>query len=207
LRLVLASASPRRQALIALLDIPWRASPVEVDEAAQLLDDPLASAINVAVAKLRALGASADDCVIAADTLVVLDGRVLGKPADADEATSMLRGLRDRTHDVLTGVALSRNGQTWAAVVSTRVAMRAYSDAEVEVYVARGEPFDKAGGYAIQDAVFKPVARVDGCYLNVVGLPLCAVAAGLRTLDAEVQPAGPPPCHYCRAGASIVSIP
>ncbi len=207
MRLVLASASPRRQALIGLLGLRVRAARADVDEPAFLLDDPLVSALNVAVAKLRAIGVESDECIVTADTLVVLDGRVLGKPADATEARAMLADLRERGHDVLTGVALrDGDGRQWAGVVGTRVWMRAYSDADVAAYIARGEPFDKAGGYAVQDAVFAPVERVQGCYLNVVGLPLCAVSAGLRALGVPVDAAAPPPCQYCRAGEDLVAI-
>lgn len=193
---------------MGLLSMACRAMPADVDEEAHFLPDPLAGAVSVAAAKLAATPATeADECVVAADTLVVLDGRVLAKPADEADATRMLRSLRARGHDVLTGVALRDPSQrTWAAVVATRVEMRAYADDEIAAYVARGEPFDKAGGYAVQDQVFTPVARLDGCYLNVVGLPLCAVAAGLRALNVDVAAASAPPCDYCRAGARLVSI-
>jgi predicted house-cleaning NTP pyrophosphatase (Maf/HAM1 superfamily) len=119
----------------------------------------------------------------------------------------MLRRLRGRSHQVLTGVALraAPGGQLeWGGVVATRVLMRDYAESEVDAYIDRGEPFDKAGGYAIQDSRFQPVERVEGCYLNVVGLPLCAVAAGLSALGVETQAAGTPPCEYCRAGARLV---
>jgi MAF protein len=204
-RLVLASASPRRLLLLGLLELAWRASPADVDEPAYLLDEPLVAALNVALAKSRATFASADEIVVAADTLVVADGRVLGKPADAEEAWLMLQRLGGRTHQVLTGVALRASQQLeWGGVVATRVVMRDYAEAEIKEYIERGEPFDKAGGYAIQDARFQPVDRVEGCYLNVVGLPLCAVAAGLRALGIETRAAGSPPCEYCRAGARLV---
>lgn len=181
-----------------------------VDEQAYLLDEPLVGALNVAAAKAgRAGEILADEVLVAADTLVVADGRVLGKPADPPEAVRMLRGLRERAHAVLTGVALRRgDGRAWGGVVSTSVVMRGYTDAEIAVYVARGEPFDKAGGYAVQDTAFRPVERLDGCYLNVVGLPLCAVAAGLEAVDVAVdRPASlRPPCEYCQRGAPRVSV-
>lgn len=147
--------------------------------------------------------------VIGADTVVALDGAALAKPADAVEATGMLRQLRGAVHHVYTGVALRReDGREWAAVVSTRVVMRDYGDQEIHEYVKRGEPFDKAGGYAVQDAAFRPVERLQGCYLNVVGLPLCGVAAGLETVGVSV-PAKPwellPPCDWCRRGEPLVT--
>jgi MAF protein len=127
--------------------------------------------------------------VLTADTTVVLDGRSLGKPRDAAEAASMLRALRGRTHCVVTGVALATaradGGQDSATArarvrstaVTTRVHMRSYTDEEIARYVASGDPLDKAGAYGVQHPDFQPVERVEGCYLAVVGLPLCAVSA------------------------------
>lgn len=116
----------------------------------------------------------------------------------------MLERLRGRAHQVLTGVVLRATDRVWAGVVDTRVVMRPYSPDEVEAYIGRGEPFDKAGGYAVQDDVFRPVDRLEGCYLNVVGLPLCAVASGLNALGIATQSAGPPECTYCRRGAALI---
>jgi len=164
----------------------------------------LVAAANVAMAKARAVTADAHETVVAADTLVVIDNDILAKPADAEAARSMLARLRGRPHHVLTGVVLCSRDQAFAGVVDTRVVMRAYAAEEVEAYIARGEPFDKAGGYAIQDQVFHPVERLDGCYLNVVGLPLCAVAAGLNAMSVAVATAGPPLCSYCERGRQLV---
>ena len=200
-----------------MLGLAWRPAPAEIAEADHLLADPLIGALNVALAKARAARTSAaDEIVVAADTLVVAAGTILGKPATPDEARTMLRELRERPHAVLTGVALrTADDRCWGGVVSTRVWMRRYEEAEIAAYVGRGEPFDKAGGYAIQDSVFRPVERLDGCYLNVVGLPLCGVASGLESLgvrpglvdDGEAPPAPRvPPCAYCRAGAPVVQI-
>jgi MAF protein len=194
---------------MGLLELPWRSAPADIDEAQYLLADPCVGALNVAVAKARAVKTSAAEVIVAADTLVVADGQVLGKPAGADNARAMLRQLRGRPHLVLTGVALrAAHGQPWGGVVSTRVIMRDYSDREIEDYVMRGEPHDKAGGYAIQDTAFRPVEDLDGCYLNVVGMPLCAVAAGLTALGLKINsPAAMvPPCGYCRMGAEVVSV-
>jgi MAF protein len=183
-----------------------------VPEEAYLLAEPLVAALNVAVAKARqvaAAGQQPDEVTLAADTLVVADGRILGKPADAHEAAGMLHALAGRAHSVLTGVALSgQDGSAWGGVVSTSVVMRAVTDAEIRAYVGRGEPFDKAGGYAIQDTIFRPVERLEGCYLNVVGLPLCAVAAGLEALGVAVERprSMQPPCTYCQLGAERVAV-
>jgi MAF protein len=203
-----------------------RAPPADVAEEAYLLAEPLVGALNVALAKARAISdrLQPDELALAADTLVVADGQVLGKPGDAAEAAAMLRNLRGRAHTVLTGVAvLDGDGAAWGGVVSSQVSMRAYTSAAVAAYIARGEPFDKAGGYAVQDVVFRPVERVAGCYLNVVGLPVCAVQAGLEALGvglgewpasgrrpaSDGRPASrglQPPCHYCQAGAPRVAI-
>ena len=214
--------------LVDLLGLAWRAAPADVAEESYLLAEPLVGALNVALAKARAISSAlqSDELALAADTLVVADGRVLGKPGDAAEATTMLRSLRGRAHMVLTGVALlGGDGSAWGGVVASQVSVRAYAEAEVAAYVARGEPFDKAGGYAVQDVAFRPVERVAGCYLNVVGLPVCAVQAGLESLGvALARPVASggggarsssssssrrglqPPCHYCQAGAPRVAI-
>jgi len=167
--------------------------------------EPTVAAVSVALAKARAVPAGSEEMVLAADTLVVIDGEILGKPAHRAAARRMLERLRARAHQVVTGVVLRRGDLAWAGVVSTRVVMRTYADSEIETYIERGEPFDKAGGYAVQDQTFRPVERLDGCYLNVVGLPLCAVAAGLNALGWAARPAEPPACAYCRAGAPLVA--
>jgi MAF protein len=168
------------------------------------LPEPAVSAVNVATAKAQAVAPEANEVVLAADTLVVDDRAILGKPAGPVDARRVLTRLRGGSHHVLTGVVLRTVDLQWAGVVDTRVLMREYPDAEVEAYIGRGEPFDKAGGYAVQDELFRPVERVDGCYLNVVGLPLCAVAAGLTALSIQATLAGPPPCGYCERGAQLV---
>jgi MAF protein len=140
--------------------------------------------------KAGAAFAGADRAVVVgADTVVVLDGEILGKPATEDEAVSMLRRLRDRSHTVYTGVTAldGQSGRSISTCKSTDVEMRAYSDDEVEAYVASGGPMDKAGAYAVQDASFRPAHRVNGCYLNVVGLPLCEVVGLLETLGVDVK--------------------
>jgi septum formation protein len=145
--------------------------------------------------------------VLAADTTVVLDGVIIGKPETPDEARAMLRALRGRTHEVYTGVALRdfATGEVQTSLTVTTVHMRAYSDAEIEAYIERGEPFDKAGGYAVQDPIFKPVERFEGCLTNVIGLPLCAVSAMLRAKGVDVPhaPACSPQNLPCTLDAVI----
>jgi septum formation protein len=190
--------------------LPWRAAPADLDESAYLLPDPLLGALSMAAAKARAVRGAADEVILAADTLVVLEKHVLGKPADTEAARGMLGQLRGRSHQVLTGVVLrAADDVHWGGVVSTRVVVRDYADSDVDAYIASGEPFDKAGAYAIQDELFRPVERLEGCYLNVVGLPLCAVVAGLEALGVDVAAPtgrGRPPCGLCRAGAPLVSV-
>src|SRR5438105_3941511 len=131
-RLVVASASPRRQALFGLLGQPWRAAPADINEHAFVLADPLVSALNVAAAKAQSVRGAADEVIVAADTLVVAEGEVLGKPADVPAAWRMLVDLRARAHQVLTGVTIrGSNDLRWGGVVATRVVMRDYGDAEV----------------------------------------------------------------------------
>jgi septum formation protein len=190
---------------VALLGLACRLAPANIDEEAHLVPEPTVAAVNIAVAKARAVQADAHETIVAADTLVVIDGEILGKPSDDAAARAMLDRLRARGHLVYTGVVLRQRERVWAGVVSTRVVLRAYAETEVEAYIARGEPFDKAGGYAIQDETFRPVERLEGCYLNVVGLPLCAVAAGLMALGEPVAAGGPPPCAYCARGQPLVA--
>jgi septum formation protein len=184
--LILASGSPRRRQLLACLDLPFRVVVPDVDEdvpsAASLppeqMAETLASAKALSVAQREGEG-----LVLAADTLVVDSETVLGKPRDAAEAAAMLRRLRDREHRVITGLALVDAGRPNLSLVehvTTAVRMRSYGEEEIAAYIARGEPFDKAGAYAIQDDAFHPVASYDGCYCNVVGLPLRAVVRLLR---------------------------
>lgn len=132
--------------------------------------------------------------IIAADTTVALDGLIIGKPTDAADAEHILRQLRGRMHQVFTGLTLSNpQVREWSALCETRVYMRAYDDAELLAYVASGEVYDKAGAYAIQDALFHPVERIEGCYLNVMGLPLCEVINGLRALGIDTNQTEPIP--------------
>ena len=176
---VLASASPRRRELLAALDVPFEVDAANVDESSDERE-PARLAEGLALRKARAVAERRPDAaVLAADTVVVLDGHILGKPASSTEAVAMLEALRDRRHEVVTGVAVLRGERSAADHVRSEVRMRAYSDAEVARYVERGEPFDKAGGYAIQDAEFRP-GLVDGCECSVIGLPLWTARRLLR---------------------------
>jgi septum formation protein len=187
-KLVLASASPRRQDLVHRLGVAFEVAPSDIDETPLAGEPPVAYARRLAEAKARAAAQSrADGVVLAADTIVVLDDRLLGKPADAGEAVRFLRALRGREHQVITAVAVLDVGRDRLCLGHdcTRVWVRALSDAEIAAYVASGDPMDKAGAYAIQNTAFHPVERIEGSESNVIGLPLeltrallDAVAAG-----------------------------
>jgi septum formation protein len=197
-RLVLASASPRRRELVASLGVPFE---VVVSDIEETLDPvPLPEAVaRLALRKARAVAASRPAAIVlAADTIVVIDGQALGKPADADEARAMLRTLRGRTHEVMTGVAVvdAATGRDAVDTDISRVTMAAFSDAAIDCYVASGEPLDKAGAYAIQGAGGVFVDEVRGSVTNVVGLPLATVVRllevhGIRGF-ADPRPAGKP---------------
>jgi MAF protein len=204
--LILASRSPRRRRLLAHLGLPFRVviPQVEEDFAPAAAGRPEELAETLALAKAEAVASEeAEGIVIAADTIVVDGYTILGKPADSSEAAAMLRRLRGKTHRVITGLAVVDAGSGWRAAshVATAVHMRPYSDAEIAAYVARGDPLDKAGAYAIQDEQFHPVASYDGCYCNVVGLPLKALVTLLRRAGLDITPdsleALPPECTRC----------
>ncbi len=188
--LVLASGSPRRRELLTALGMPFVVDPADVDETSDETG-PVRLAETLALAKARAVSRRRpDDFVIGSDTVVSLDGRLLGKPGDASEARGMLDALRGRGHEVVTAIALVVPGGVEVVTHSrTAVLMRDYEDEARDEFIARGEPFDKAGGYAIQDAAFHPVARIEGCECGVMGLPLWTLRGML--LDAGLEPAAP----------------
>lgn len=172
---VLASGSPRRLELLRRLGLDPEVRVAAVDEALRPGEAPAATVARLAAAKARAVEAPHGALVVAADTEVVLDGTVLGKPADDPEATAMLRALSGREHVVLTGVHVRWGEREAAAVEETVVRFRGLGDDEVAAYVATGEPHDKAGGYGIQGAGGMFVERIEGSDTNVIGLPLATV--------------------------------
>ncbi len=194
---ILASASPRRQELFALLELPFFVRAAEVDESPRPAEEP-----DILVARLSATKAAAvadelstsgyvqaregteateGSLVVAADTVVVLDDEILGKPRDAVHAKQMLNRLRGRAHTVYSGVTVVETASGRAAIhlSTSTVWMRDYSETELEAYVATGDPLDKAGAYAIQHTSFQPAARINGCFVGVMGLPLGALADGM----------------------------
>jgi len=193
MRLILASASPRRTGLLREAGYAFDVEPAHVDESGLAGEAPRAYVLRVAALKARAVAAShPDDLVLAADTTVVIDGLMLAKPSDDDDARRMLGLLSGRTHDVLTGVVLVCAGRESSAVADTRVRFRPLTRAEIDWYVASGEPQDKAGAYGVQGLASRFVEAVDGSYSNVVGLPVGAVRA---LLDSQ----GFPPADAAQA--------
>lgn len=192
LPLVLASGSPRRRELLRQAGIPFRVRPARVDEDALLASLPPGLGPGGAVERL-ALAKAQDVAgrlrrprlVLAADTTVVLDGEMIQKPRDEDDARRMLALLSGRTHEVFTGVALIGPARVRVAHERTRVTMAPLSPAVIERYVRTGEPMDKAGAYAVQGYGSLLVERIEGCYFNVVGLPLPLLARLLREFGVE----------------------
>lgn len=195
--LILASGSPRRRELLASLKVPFTVVTSGVDEEIEDGSRPDDMVIRLAERKASAVAAMLDrGVVIGADTTVVLDGLVLNKPLDDDDARRMLRILRGRMHAVWTGVVVidAASGHSESGAVRSLVRMRGYADEEIDAYVATGEPLDKAGAYAIQGGAGVFVERIEGCYANVVGLPLCELAALLARFDV-VAGADDPVCR------------
>ena len=185
--LVLASASPRRADLLRTAGIPFEVRQADVDETVREGEDAGTYVRRVAEAKAAAIldgVVQKGSAVLAADTVVVVDEQILGKPRDPADARQMLRRLSGRCHSVLTGVCLATSSTGGPAfrteVVETTVEFSTLTDEEVDAYVASGEPMDKAGGYAIQGLASRFVTRIDGSYTNVVGLPVPLVYALCR---------------------------
>jgi septum formation protein len=185
--LVLASASPRRQELLRNAGITFEVQPANIPEdplpgeAAKDYVERLAREKALAIASQRP-----QDVVLGADTVVVVDRQLLGKPSDAKDAARMLRMLSGRKHEVITGVCVVVRGQSKVASETTRVTMSGLSDKDVAEYVASGEPMDKAGAYAIQGIASRWIPSIEGDYSNVVGLPVALVFRMLRQHASEL---------------------
>jgi septum formation protein len=188
--LVLASASPRRRELLAQAGYSFEVHPAHIPEDPLAGEDPIAYVVRLAREKAQAVYqeltvdsslAAPDLAVLGADTTVTLDNHILGKPEDAADAARMLRLLSGRTHRVITGVALVTAEAVEVAAEATAVRFLTLSGEEIAAYVATGEPMDKAGAYAIQGRAARWIPRIEGCYFNVVGLPLALVSALIET--------------------------
>lgn len=190
--LVLASASPRRNDILEHLGLDFEVAPTDVEEPPAKPDQTAQEiAVERALIKARATASQRDSgTIIGADTVVELDDEPLGKPVDAADARRMLTALRGREHRVITGVALvdAATGEERVGFRASRVEMREYTDDEIESYIASGEPFDKAGAYAVQDEKFVPASEVKGCYLNVVGLPACTLLKEAELFGLRIKP-------------------
>ena len=188
MEVVLASASPRRLALLKQVGITASVHPASFAEEAGSADAAHEVVLHNALGKCRAVAAEVGDSVpvIAADTVVVVDEVILGKPADAQEAAAMLARLSGRTHQVLTGVAVKYAGKELAQVCATKVFFRELTQGEIAAYVGSGEPLDKAGAYGIQGKGALLVEKIEGCYNNVVGLPLTMLYSMLKEIGASM---------------------
>jgi septum formation protein len=189
--LVLASASPRRQELLRNTGIAFTVQPADIDESPRDGELPVEAAQRLAREKALTVSRShPQDCVLGADTIVVVDENILGKPRDAADAARMLHLLSGHTHDVITGVCLigpvgelrTENRELITASEITRVTMCEISDKDISEYIATGEPMDKAGAYAIQGTASRWIPRIEGDYSNVVGLPIALVYRMLQEL-------------------------
>jgi septum formation protein len=187
--LVLASASPRRRELLAQAGFSFEVQPADINEEIQPGEDPIAYVTRLAREKAEAVYSQRSESdaalvVLGADTTVCVDKQILGKPESPEDAARMLRLLSGRTHRVITGVALVAASQTQVAAEVTAVQFLSLSEAEIASYIATGEPDDKAGAYAIQGRAARWIPRIEGCYFNVVGLPIALVSTLLNSLPA-----------------------
>ena len=190
--IVLASKSPRRQELMRLFGVEFTIQTADIDETmdARLPAGQEVSRVSRAKAAAVAGTRPAEDIVVAADTVVVIDGRVLGKPHSEQEAFEMLRLLSGRTHEVLTGLTARRGETVLHKLVTTRVTFRPLSDGEIRAYIRTGEPMDKAGSYGIQGYGAMLVRSIDGDYFTVMGLPVCELGLMLRQLGVAILSEG-----------------
>jgi septum formation protein len=185
--LVLASASPRRKELLTQAGYEFKVIPANILEQRRPNEDPAAFVARLAQEKAQAVfdllnNDSPEDPVIVlgADTIVVTPEEILGKPQNTEDAARMLHLLSGRTHQVITGVCLIARQHTQVAAETTAVTMREITETEIAAYIASGEPMDKAGAYAIQGYAARWIPRIEGCYFNVVGLPIARVAEMLE---------------------------
>lgn len=199
MRFILASSSPRRREIIGAMIENFEIIKPEIDETQAENEAPLDYVRRLSQEKAQAVADEIQEqaTILAADTIVILaadtigierNGEILGKPIDADDARAMLKRLCNRPHKVCTAFTLLNGTKKHTEIVCTTVTMRDYSDAEIEAYIATGDPFDKAGSYAIQHEGFHPVHKIDGSYTNVVGLPADEVRAALVTMGISVLP-------------------
>ena len=184
--LILASQSPRRKELLGLFHIPFTVRVADIDETMDPAGDPREEVAKVSLRKAQAVERCPEDTVIAADTIVVCDGRVLGKPRDERDAENMLTLLSGRDHQVMTGVTVVKGEQYETHTEVTDIHFRPLSPKEIRAYVATGEPMDKAGSYGIQGGAALFAEKLVGDYYNVMGLPVCRLWQMLSRLAPEI---------------------
>jgi len=183
--IILASSSPRRRELISWMKIPFDTTAADIDERLQKDEKPLTHVQRLARQKAEKIFEiyHPGGLILAADTIVVKGEHILGKPHDLDHAVAMLTELRGSVHQVITAIYfIESDGKTKQDLCCSNVLMRDYSDDEIQEYVATGDPFDKAGGYAIQNGTFNPVHEFKGCYASVMGFPFCHIERNLREI-------------------------
>ena len=183
---ILASQSPRRRELLGLFHIPFEIQVADIDETMDPSKAPFDEVARVSKCKAMAIQAGSDDIIIAADTIVVCQGKTLGKPHDEAEAKAMLRLLSGRDHQVMTGMTVIKGETVLTHTEVTDIHFRELSDAEIDAYVATGEPMDKAGAYGIQGGAALFAEKMVGDYYNVMGLPVCRLWQMLHEIDPEV---------------------
>ena len=187
MQLILASASPRRRELLDLFRIPFTVRAADIDETMTPGAEPAAEVARLSRLKAAAVSREKEDVVIAADTIVVCDGRILGKPHSEAEAEAMLHLLSGRDHQVMTGFTVLRGETMRTHTEITDIHFRPLTDAEIRAYVATGEPMDKAGAYGIQGGAALFCTGMEGDYYNVVGLPVCRLGMILREMAPEMM--------------------
>lgn len=186
MQLILASQSPRRQELLRLFGLPFRVQVADIDETMDDRKPPFEEVARVSRNKAFAVSREAEDVVIAADTIVVCDGMVLGKPKSKDEAVQMLRMLSGRDHQVMTGVTVLRGERQCVFTEVTQLHFRPLTEQEICRYVDSGEPMDKAGAYGIQGGAALFCERMVGDYYNVMGLPVCRLGQVLKEMAPDM---------------------
>lgn len=186
--IILASKSPRRQELLSRMGLEFTVKASRISEKMDPFAHPSDEVARISLAKAQAVvGACApEDIIISADTIVVCDGLMMGKPHSESDAFSMLRRLSGRDHQVMTGLTVIGGGRTENLTVTTTLRFRALSDQEIRNYIATGEPMDKAGGYGIQGLASMFVVGLDGDYYNVMGLPICTLTVLLRRFGVKL---------------------
>ena len=185
MQLILASASPRRKELLSLYGIPFQVRAADIDETMDRTRPAAQETARVSRLKALAVPRTDEDVVVAADTIVVCDNRILGKPKDKDQAIAMLRLLSGRDHQVMTGCTVLRGNRSETFTEITDLHFRPLTDREILRYVESGEPMDKAGAYGIQGGAALFCERLSGDYYNVVGLPVCRLWETLKNLVPE----------------------